>query len=239
MLSEQTPASFIAFDLLALGDEDFTGRPFARAPGRARSRRWPAPAPPIHLTPATTDIELAERWFTEFEGAGLDGVVAKPLDGTYQPDKRVMFKIKHERTADCVVAGYRVHKSRPGRDRLADARPVQRRRHAGLGRRHRRVPDGPAQGAVRRTAAAGHRLRRPPVELGRARGRRADAAQGRGLALERRQGPVVRPAAARAGGRGALRAHGGRAVPAHRAVQPVAPRPHARARARTSSSSSR
>ncbi|MGH2590078.1 MAG: ATP-dependent DNA ligase, partial [Actinomycetota bacterium] len=66
---------------------------------------------PIHVTPATTDRELALRWFDEFEGAGLDGVIAKPLDVTYQPDKRVMFKIKHVRTADCVVAGYRVHKT--------------------------------------------------------------------------------------------------------------------------------
>jgi ATP-dependent DNA ligase len=65
----------------------------------------------VHITPATTDLEVAHRWFTEFEGAGLDGVVAKPLGVTYQPDKRVMYKIKHERTADCVVAGYRVHKS--------------------------------------------------------------------------------------------------------------------------------
>src|SRR5260370_3625397 len=65
--------------------------------------------PPIFLTPATTDHALAERWFEQFEGAGLDGVVAKPLEGTYEPDKRVMFKIKHVRTADCVVAGYRVH----------------------------------------------------------------------------------------------------------------------------------
>ena len=69
--------------------------------------------PPVYLTPATTDSALAEVWFSQFEGAGLDGVVAKPLDGTYQPDKRAMFKIKHERTADCVVAGYRVHKSGP------------------------------------------------------------------------------------------------------------------------------
>ena len=66
---------------------------------------------PIHVTPATTDRDVAERWFDEFEGAGLDGVVAKPLDVTYQPDKRVMFKIKHVRTADCVVAGYRMHKT--------------------------------------------------------------------------------------------------------------------------------
>ena len=83
--------------------------PAARSPSAARRwRRALAGAqPPIHLTPATTDASVAEQWFSEFEGAGLDGVVAKPLDGTYQPDKRVMFKIKHERTADCVVAGYR------------------------------------------------------------------------------------------------------------------------------------
>lgn len=112
MLSEKTPASFIAFDLLALGDDDYTGRPFTER--RAALELALADVrPPIHLTPATTDRDLAERWFTEFEGAGLDGVMAKPLTGAYQPDKRVMFKIKHERTADCVVAGYRVHKSGP------------------------------------------------------------------------------------------------------------------------------
>jgi ATP-dependent DNA ligase len=110
MLAEQTPASYIAFDLLALGDEDLTGLPFRER--RARLVAALAGArPPVHITPATTEIEVAHRWFTEFEGAGLDGVVAKPLGVTYQPDKRVMFKIKHERTADCVVAGYRVHKS--------------------------------------------------------------------------------------------------------------------------------
>ncbi len=67
--------------------------------------------PPVYLTPATTDAGLAQVWFSQFEGAGLDGVIAKPLGGSYQPDKRAMFKIKHERTADCVVAGYRPHKS--------------------------------------------------------------------------------------------------------------------------------
>ncbi|MDP9117051.1 MAG: ATP-dependent DNA ligase [Actinomycetota bacterium] len=112
MLSETTPASFIAFDLLALDDVDYTGRPFAQRRAALVAALADASAP-IHLTPATTDREVAERWFTEFEGAGLDGVVAKPLDGAYLPDKRVMFKIKHERTADCVVAGYRVHKSSP------------------------------------------------------------------------------------------------------------------------------
>jgi ATP-dependent DNA ligase len=112
LLAEQTPASFVAFDLLALGDDDLTNRPF-------RERRelvldaFDGAHAPIHVTPATVDQAVAQRWFTEFEGARLDGIVAKPLEGTYQPDKRVMFKIKHERTADCVLAGFRPHKSGP------------------------------------------------------------------------------------------------------------------------------
>ena len=112
LLAEQTPASFIAFDLLALGEEDLTSRPFAERRAMLEQALRDA-RPPVHLTPATTDRELAVRWFGQFEGAGLDGVVAKPLDGIYEPDKRVMFKIKHERTADCVLAGYRLHKSGP------------------------------------------------------------------------------------------------------------------------------
>lgn len=114
MLAEATPASFIAFDLLALGDDDYTRRPFSERRAAlvdALADSGACPGSSIHVTPATTDLDTAHRWFDEFEGAGLDGVIAKPLDITYQPDKRVMFKIKHERTADCVVAGYRVHKS--------------------------------------------------------------------------------------------------------------------------------
>ncbi len=122
MLAEHTPASFIAFDLLALGNEDYTRRPFserraalvealAGSGSGSGSGSGADSGPSIHVTPATTDLETAHLWFDEFEGAGLDGVIAKPLTITYQPDKRVMFKIKHERTADCVVAGYRVHKS--------------------------------------------------------------------------------------------------------------------------------
>ncbi|OBF89785.1 ATP-dependent DNA ligase [Mycobacterium sp. 852002-51152_SCH6134967] len=110
MLAEKTPASFIAFDLLALDDIDYTQRPF----GERRAALVDALAdagPKFHVTPVTTDLATAQRWFDEFEGAGLDGVIAKPLSLTYQPDKRVMFKIKHQRTADCVVAGYRLHKS--------------------------------------------------------------------------------------------------------------------------------
>jgi ATP-dependent DNA ligase len=112
LLAEQTPAHFIAFDLLALDDVDYCDRPFAVRRAALREALADAEAP-IHVTPATTDRGVAERWFHEFEGAGLDGLVAKPLAGIYQPDKRVMFKVKHERTADCVVAGYRLHKSGP------------------------------------------------------------------------------------------------------------------------------
>jgi ATP-dependent DNA ligase len=112
MLSETTPARFVAFDLLALGDDDYTGRPFNERRAALENAIGPLPAP-VHLTPITTDPEMAEQWFNEFEGAGLDGVVAKRQDQAYQPDKRVMFKIKHQRTADCVVAGYRTHKSGP------------------------------------------------------------------------------------------------------------------------------
>jgi ATP-dependent DNA ligase len=110
MLAEQTPASFIAFDLLALGDDDYTQRPFSERRA-ALVDALAGVGPSIHVTPATTDLTTAQRWFSEFEGAGLDGVVAKPLTIPYQPEKRIMFKIKHERTADCVVAGYRLHKS--------------------------------------------------------------------------------------------------------------------------------
>jgi ATP-dependent DNA ligase len=112
LLSQETPARFIAFDLLAVDDTDYTTQPFEQR--RAALEEALADAkPPIHLTPATRNHDLAVQWFSRFEGAGLDGVVAKPLAGPYQPDKRTMFKIKHERTADCVVAGYRVHKSGP------------------------------------------------------------------------------------------------------------------------------
>ncbi|MBV5242012.1 ATP-dependent DNA ligase [Mycolicibacterium sp. PAM1] len=110
MLAEKTPASFIAFDLLALGDTDLTGRPFTERRA-ALVDALAGAGPTFHVTPATRDIALATRWFDEFEGAGLDGVIAKPVDGVYLPDKRTMFKIKHRRTADCVVAGYRLHKS--------------------------------------------------------------------------------------------------------------------------------
>jgi ATP-dependent DNA ligase len=110
MLATKTPASFIAFDLLALGDDDLTHEPFARRRALLEQTLRDA-EPPVHVTPITRDEALARDWFDRFEGAGLDGLIAKRADLTYQPDKRVMTKIKHVRTADCVVAGYRVHKA--------------------------------------------------------------------------------------------------------------------------------
>ena len=110
LLAEQTPAHFIAFDLLALGDTDYMTSPFA-ARRAALEEALAGARSPVHLTPATSDKALAIQWFSRFEGAGLDGLVAKSPDVLYEPDRRVMFKIKHERTADCVVAGYRPHKS--------------------------------------------------------------------------------------------------------------------------------
>ncbi|MDN4643243.1 ATP-dependent DNA ligase [Arthrobacter sp. PsM3] len=114
LLAEQTPASFVAFDLLALDDEDLTGLPFAER-RVALELALSGIAAPIHLTAATRDRATAQEWFRQFEGAGLDGIVAKPLAGPYLQDKRSMFKIKHERTADCVLAGYRLHTSGPDR----------------------------------------------------------------------------------------------------------------------------
>ncbi len=113
LLAAQTPASFVAWDLLALGDEDLRGMP--QGERRARLERVLAGArPPLHLTPATTERATAADWFERFEGAGLDGVVAKRLEAPYQPGKRAMVKVKHQRTADCVVAGFRWHKNGPG-----------------------------------------------------------------------------------------------------------------------------
>jgi ATP-dependent DNA ligase len=110
LLAEQTPASFIAFDILALGDRDLTSEPFKRRRELLKEALASA-RPPVHMTPATDSLEVARGWFKEFEGAGLDGLVAKPFDLPYSPGQRLMYKIKHERTADCVVAGYRWHKT--------------------------------------------------------------------------------------------------------------------------------
>jgi len=106
LLSQQTPASIVFFDLLAEGDRDLRSEPFEARRSRLESLLRGA-VPPIHLTPATRDCAVAADWFHRFEGAGLDGVMAKPAMGIYEPDKRVMLKVKHERDCDCVVAGFR------------------------------------------------------------------------------------------------------------------------------------
>ena len=113
MLAAESPASYVAWDLLALGDEDLLAVPQGERRERLE-RELRAAAAPIHLTPATHDRDTAADWFDRFEGAGLDGVVAKRLEAPYQPGKRAMLKIKHQRTADCVVAGFRWHKNGPG-----------------------------------------------------------------------------------------------------------------------------
>jgi len=113
LLSETTPAMFVAFDLLARGDRDLREEPFSKRRAQLEDLLRDVPHP-IHLTRTTTDAALAEQWLAEFEGAGLDGVVAKPLALPYAPGKRTMFKIKHARTADVVAVGYRVHKSGQG-----------------------------------------------------------------------------------------------------------------------------
>ncbi|MFS0712791.1 ATP-dependent DNA ligase [Microbacterium sp. 2P01SA-2] len=113
LLSEQTPAMFIAFDLLARGDRDLQAEPFSRRRSELVELLRAVPDP-IHVTRATDDVETARRWLSEFEGAGLDGVVAKPTDQPYAPGKRTMLKIKHARTADVVAIGYRIHKSGTG-----------------------------------------------------------------------------------------------------------------------------
>jgi ATP-dependent DNA ligase len=106
LLSEQTPASIVFFDLLAKDDSDLRGEPFSRRRRELESLLSPA-KPPLHITPATDEPEMARDWFHRFEGAGFDGVMAKPKGGTYESDKRTMLKIKHERDCDCVVAGFR------------------------------------------------------------------------------------------------------------------------------------
>ena len=109
LLSQQIPASVVVFDLLSEGDRDLRGEAFQDRRQMLESLLSKA-SPPIHLTPATRDSAVASDWFRRFEGAGLDGVIAKPIAGTYEPNKRVMFKVKHERDCDCVVAGFRWYK---------------------------------------------------------------------------------------------------------------------------------
>ncbi|MDX1510827.1 MAG: ATP-dependent DNA ligase [Nitriliruptorales bacterium] len=113
MLAEKTPSHYVAFDLLAIDGEDLMAAPFRERRDRLETALVGIRSP-VHVTPATTDPEVAADWFQRFEGAGLDGVMAKPLDDRYRPGKRVLVKVKHERTADVVVAGFRMHKDGQG-----------------------------------------------------------------------------------------------------------------------------
>ena len=230
-LAAETPASFVAFDLLALGDEDLTERPFAERRAALEQALRDA-APPVHLTPITQELDVAAEWFERFEGAGLDGLIAKRADLTYQPDKRVMTKIKHVRTADCVVAGYRVHKA--AEDAIGslllglhvdDAAPASHWADGWEGLAPVGVI-GAFPMARRRELFA--ELQPLIVDVAehpwswaakldqRARGRQP---------LEPEEGPVLRAAAAGARRRGPLRLSRRRAVPAPAAVRPLAPRP--------------
>jgi ATP-dependent DNA ligase len=112
-LAEATPSSFVAFDLLAIGGQDIRSLPFEERREQLETLLRTA-TPPVYLTPMTRERTVAVDWLQRFEGAGLDGVMAKPASGRYEPGKRAMFKIKHSRTADCVVAGFRWHKTGPG-----------------------------------------------------------------------------------------------------------------------------
>jgi ATP-dependent DNA ligase len=112
LLSKQIPASVVFFDLLSEGNRDLRGEPFEKRRQELEAVLASA-APPIHLTPATREPSVASDWFRRFEGAGLDGVIAKPISGIYEPNKRVMLKVKHERDCDCVVAGFRRYKKEP------------------------------------------------------------------------------------------------------------------------------
>jgi ATP-dependent DNA ligase len=109
LLSRETPAEFVAFDMLASGNEDLSAQPQSHR-RKALEALLRDPQPPLHLTPATTDPKQATDWFERFEGAGLDGVIAKRLDESYRPGARTMLKVKHQRTVDCVVSGFRWHK---------------------------------------------------------------------------------------------------------------------------------
>ena len=165
-LALATPASFVAFDLLAVAGASLRDRPQDERRGALEQLLADA-APPLHLTPATRDRDVASAWLREFEGAGLDGVIAKPLAGAYQPGKRAMLKIKHVRSADCVVAGFRWHKSTeeggPRGDRLAPARPVRRRRRPASRRRDLVVHDGGPADAGPGAGAARAATPSPPI----------------------------------------------------------------------------
>jgi ATP-dependent DNA ligase len=176
-LAHDTPASFVGFDLLAVGGASRMSAP--QSERRELLERLLADiGPPLYLTPMTRERALAAQWLTRFEGAGLDGVIAKPADTPYQPGKRAMLKVKHARTAECVVAGFRWHKSGQRRSRLAAARPVRRQPGAASRRGDFVVHHGDAQ-AARGRSSSPLRENAPGsasvARLGRGRRQRSDA----------------------------------------------------------------
>ena len=227
MLAEQTPAAFVAFDLLALGDHALVDRPFSERRDRLEAA-LDGLGGPTYLTRTTTDVDEAASWFDQFEGAGLDGVVAKPMGAPYVENARTMLKIKHARTADVVVAGYRLHKN------STEERPLLGSLLLGLydegqapARRRRRVVHREAaRRAARGAAPARGGDRGPPLgRVGRMGDRQSRPGAGHAEPLERGQGPLLHPAAPGARAGGGLRAHGGQKVPAHGPVQALAPGP--------------
>jgi ATP-dependent DNA ligase len=189
-LAAQSPASVVFFDLLQLADRDLRDEPFT-VRRRELERLLVDVQAPLHITPTTQDRATAEEWFTRFEGAGLDGVIAKAVAGPYTPDKRTMLKIKHERDCDCVVAGFRWHKDNEGTaigslllGLYNDAGKLQ---HVGV------FHCGQTQGAGRFSCTLSRRRpARPPLgRLGRQGGTRQRPHARRPIAMERRQGPEL------------------------------------------------
>ena len=227
LLSQEIPASIVFFDLLGEGDRDLRKMAFQDRRQMLESLLSSA-APPIHLTPATSELSVAADWFRRFEGAGLDGVVAKPVLGTYEPNKRVMLKVKHERECDCVVAGFRWHKkgARTAVGSLLlglfdDSGALQ---HVGVcasftEKKRRELVEFLAPYRQERSG-------RSPLEtLGRtsARERRSRASHAwRPEPLEPGQGLVLGAATSRTGRRSRLRPHAGQPLPSHSAVSQVA-----------------
>ena len=231
LLSQNIPASVVFFDLLCEADRDLRGEPFQTRRRELESLLSSA-APPIHLTPATYEASVASDWFRRFEGAGLDGVIAKPVYGLYESDKRVMLKVKHERDCDCVVAGFRWHKKG---DRTAvgslllglfdDSGKLQ---HVGVCasfsvKSGRNSPNSSRPIARMRLPATPGR---PGPSMESDRRRRAPHAR-RPEPLEPGQRPIVGTPAPRTGRRGRLRAHAGNPLPPPGALPPVAHRQEA------------
>ena len=227
MLAEQTPASYVAWDLLAYEDELLLEVPQAERRSRLEATLAEA-RPPIHLTPLTRDRETAADWFARFEGAGLDGVIAKDAAAAYEPGKRRMIKVKHRRTADCVVAGFRWHKNGAGTHvgslilGLFDDAGVLH--HVGVTssfKWDRRAELAAELAPLRDDALDGHPWARVGRLVGRGGGvRTADARCD--VALEPGQGPLVGAAAGGARGRGRLRPSAGRPFPSCHHVRALA-----------------